>query len=89
MVLLQDLGSDSLGAYYGANLLRLTEIKRRYDPYNYFNYPNSIPVAENPRPVNLTPQIVDRSPVPTDPGQNSVGQTNSVLGQAAAASPSR
>ncbi len=33
-----------LAQYYGNNLARLIEVKKKYDPENIFNYPQSIPV---------------------------------------------
>lgn len=36
--------TDYLERYYGENLPRLVEIKKKYDPENIFHYPQSIPV---------------------------------------------
>ena len=40
------LGPDWLEQYYGGNLARLREVKKKYDPENFFNFPQSIPPAE-------------------------------------------
>jgi FAD/FMN-containing dehydrogenase len=39
------LGPDWLEQYYGGNLPRLREVKKKYDPHNFFNFPQSIPPA--------------------------------------------
>lgn len=35
---------DYLNDYYGSNLAKLKEVKKKYDPTNFFNFPQSIPV---------------------------------------------
>ena len=38
---------DYLNSYYGSNLNKLIEIKKKYDPENLFNYNQSIPIKNN------------------------------------------
>jgi FAD/FMN-containing dehydrogenase len=35
--------TDYAQAYYGSNLPRLSEIKRKYDPYRFFTFPHAVP----------------------------------------------
>lgn len=37
-----DLLSNYEGAYYGGNACRLVEVKKKFDPLNFFNFPQSI-----------------------------------------------
>jgi FAD/FMN-containing dehydrogenase len=38
------LGPNWLDQYYGGNLPRLKEVKKKYDPDNFFSFPQSIPL---------------------------------------------
>jgi FAD/FMN-containing dehydrogenase len=44
------LGPDWLDQYYGDNLARLQQVKKKYDPENFFNFPQSIPLGYAGRP---------------------------------------
>jgi FAD/FMN-containing dehydrogenase len=35
--------TDYAHAYYGPNLTRLSEVKRKYDPHRFFTFPHSVP----------------------------------------------
>lgn len=37
--------TDPMHQYYGGNLARLVEIKRHWDPGNFFQFPQSIPLS--------------------------------------------
>jgi hypothetical protein len=53
---------EPLLAYHGTKLRRLVTIKRKYDPENVFNYPQSIPTALSPEQEAALSRAESRSP---------------------------
>jgi hypothetical protein len=79
-----DVQTPSMVGYYGGNLPRLMSIKSKYDPFNYFSWPLSIPQSnskgkESPLEGDASAGGQDsQNPVAEAPASASLGTTSAI-----------